>query len=51
MLFVPSHLQHIVLLAFVVGYYHKVKAKKQRAAPTLQTKRHGQKIIPQAILT
>jgi hypothetical protein len=33
-------------LAFGVSYYHKVKAKKQRAAPTLQTKRHARKNYP-----
>jgi hypothetical protein len=39
-----------------VGFYgwfndHKVKAKKQRAAPTLQAKRHARKNYPKAILT
>ena len=43
-------MQHIVLLAFVVVNEYKVKAKKQRAALTLQTKSTGQKIILQSYI-
>ena len=35
----------------IKGFKPSDKDKKQRAALTLQTKRHGQKIIPKAILT
>jgi hypothetical protein len=42
----PTHLQHIVLLAFVVVNDYKVKAKKQRAAPALNAKRHARKNYP-----
>jgi len=51
MLFVAvAHTAHCILL-FDIKLIFKVKSKIQRAVPTLQTKRHDQKIKPQAILT
>jgi hypothetical protein len=50
MLFVPTHKRHIVFF-LLIELFLAVKAKSQRAAPTLQTKRHARKKQPKAILT
>jgi hypothetical protein len=50
MLFVPTLIRHIAFL-FSIDCFLSGKNKKSKSRPDPRTKRHGQKIKPQAILT